>query len=217
MKHVTFIVFYLFFYHNLHGQINDCQAGTDSAKSDFSKGILKTYIFGLTNTFTYGKILQDKYGIQVIYWGCIVDEKWDCYSNYMDEKIKEKYGKYFFEEVSKKAQELDSMGKGDRLSTFKSGETGLRKFVYCNLDLTKINYSDDKKGKVYLRFTIDSTGKVANVKILKSTNLNYNNEAIRIINLMPHWTVGTENGKVINQEWNLPIIFDNEWKKKYCH
>ncbi len=197
-------------------QADDCQSGTDTAKADFSNGILRTYLFGLTHSFTFGKILKDDYGIDVIYWGCIVDEKWDCYSKYMDERIKEKYGKDIFEKVAKKSWQLDSLGMGDRQSTFPGGERELMKFVYCTLDLEKAKYSDDKKGRVNLQFSIDTDGKVTDIKVVKGLNADYNSEAIRIMSLMPKWTSETQNGKAVKKTWYLPIVFDNDWRQKHC-
>jgi hypothetical protein len=80
LKQLLIILTFVILCNKTFAQVDDCQVGTDCAMTDFSKGILRTYIFGLTNSFTFGKILKDEYGIDAIYWGCIVEEKWDCYS-----------------------------------------------------------------------------------------------------------------------------------------
>ena len=216
LRKIIFILTAFCFCNYSFAQTNECQIGTDSAKADYSKGILRTYIFGLTNTFTYGKLLKDEYGIEAIYWGCIVDERRDCYSKFMDEKIKAKFGDDIFKKAAKKSQQIDSIGKGDRQSAFPGGERELMKFVYCNLDLKKANYTESKKGRVYLQFVIDATGRPADIKVMKTVNEDYSKEAIRLINLMPNWTTATQNGKTIKQQWNLPIVFDNDWKEKHC-
>ncbi|OWY25482.1 hypothetical protein C7N43_36880 [Sphingobacteriales bacterium UPWRP_1] len=216
MRQIIFILTMFYFCNYSFAQTDECQIGTDSAKADYSKGILRTYVFGLTNSFTFGKLLKDEYGIEAVYWSCIVDEQWDCYSKFMDEKIKTKYGDDIFEKVAKKSQQLDSLGKGDRQSAFPGGEMELMKFVYCNLNLDKANYSENKKGRVYLQFAIDTTGRPVDIKVMKTPNEDYSQEAIRIINLMPNWTTATQNGKTIKQQWNLPIVFDNVWKQKHC-
>jgi len=182
MRQFLIILTIVFFCNNLFAQEEECQSGTDSARVDFSKGILRIYIFGLSNSFTYGKLLKDEYGIDAIYWGDIVDERLDCYSKFMDEKIKEKFGNDIFDKVAKKSQQLDSTGKGDRQSEFPG----------------------------------DTTGLPVNVKVLKSPNLDFSEEAIRIINLMPNWITATQNGKPIKEKWNLPIVFDSELIEKYC-
>lgn len=197
-------------------QADECQIGTDSAKVDYANGILRTYIFGLTNSFTFGRILKNDYGIDAVYWGDIVDERWKCYSKFTDQKIKEKFGDDIFENAFKKSQQLDSLGKGDRQSKFPGGEIELVKFIYCNLDLTKANYSETKKGKVYLQFSIDTTGKPIDLRVMKTPNEDYSKEAIRLVNLMPSWTIATQNGIAIEQQWTLSIVFDNDWKQKHC-
>ena len=67
-----------------------------------------------------------------------------------------------------------------------------------------------------LQFEIDTTGLPINIKVMKSPNTEYSEEAIRIINLMPNWITATQNGKPIKEKWNLPILFDSAWKEKYC-
>jgi len=216
LRQIIFILTIFCLCNSSFAQTDECQIGTDSAKADYSKGILRTYIFGLTNSFTFGKLLKVEYGIDAVYWGDVVDEKWDCYSKFMDDKIKAKFGNDIFDKVAKKSQQLDSLGKGDRQSVFPGGEIELMKFVYCNIDLAKANYLQYQKGRVYLQFTIDTTGRPIDIKVMKTPNEDYATEAIRLINQMPNWTTATQNGKAIQQKWNLPIVFDDNWKRKHC-
>ena len=217
MKQLIYIIAIIFLCDNSFAQAKGdvCIEGTDSARADFSKGILRTYIFGLTNSFAFGKILKERYNVDVVYWGCIVEEKYYCYSKYMDSMLIKKYGKDFFNKIAKEAKQLDSIGKGDRSSSFIGGEQKLMKFIYCNLDLKNANYKKHMKGKVNLKFTIDTTGKPIDIKIMKTSNEDYSKEAIRIMNLMPNWIYATKNGKPIQENWSLPIVFDEVWKNKY--
>lgn len=216
LKKLLLLLIVLGFCRHTFAQTDECQIGTDSAKADYSKGIMRVYIFGLTNSFTYGKLLKTEYGIDAVYPGCIVERKWDCYTNWMDEKIKAKFSDDIFEKVAKKAQYLDSIGKGDRQAAFPGGESALMKYVYCNLDLTRANYSEGNEGKVYLQFAIDTAGRPTDINVLKTPNEAYSKEAIRLINRMPDWTPATQNGKPMKQLWNLPIVFDIDFKEKHC-
>ena len=122
MRQLLIILTIVLFCNNLFAQTDECQSGIDSANVDFSNGILRTYIFGLTNSFTYGKLLKSEYGIDAIYADDIVVEKWDCYSKFMNEKIKEKFGNDIFENVATKVKKggyihihdmyVDLKGKG---------------------------------------------------------------------------------------------------------
>ena len=69
---------------------------------------------------------------------------------------------------------------------------------------------------MFIQFTIDTKGRPVDIKVLKTANEDYSTEAIRLINLMPDWITATQNGKTIRQQWNLPILFDHEWKEKHC-
>lgn len=216
MNKLPLILAILLLCSQVYGQEDICQSGIDSAKVDISKGEYKIYIFGHPNSYTFGRILEEEYGIAAIYWGSIVEEKWRCYSNYMRERIKERYGEDFFESVVKRSQLQDSLGKGDRNASFPGGEVELMKFVYCNLDLERANYTDDDKGKVALQFTIDTLGNVTDIVVGRSWNQDYSLEAIRVVSMMPNWITATFNGKSIKQIWTLPIIFDKKFKEEHC-
>lgn len=54
----------------------------------------------------------------------------------------------------------------------------------------------DRKGKVVLEFTIDSSGRPQNIEIVKSLCSDLDNEAIRLVQLGSDWTQGTEKVKL---------------------
>lgn len=216
MKLAIFILLMFPFCNTTFGQIDGCSMGTASAKADYSKGILRIYVFGLTDSFTFGRILKEDYGIEVLYQGCMVDERLGCYSTFMIEKLKQRFGDDLIKKAIIKSKQLDSLGKGDRQSIFPGGSTELVKFVYCNLDLIKTKYSVHKKAKVFLRFAIDTTGRPVDISVMKTPNEDYSKEAIRLVSIMPNWIPATKNGTRIQQIWNLPIAFDNYEKEKYC-
>ena len=64
------------------------------------------------------------------------------------------------------------------------------------------------EGRVTLAFTVTETGKVADIKILKSVNDDLDREAVRVIAQSPLWTPGRdENGKVVPVKYTFPVIF----------
>lgn len=196
-----------------HAQTDACKTGIDSARKDYANGILRLYLYGLTNSSTYGRLLCNKYGIDVVEEGCIIDEERNCYSTYMYEQIEKRLGAHFFNDVARKAQQLDSMGLGDRMSAFPGGESALMKFIYCNLALTNENCTEKT---VRLQFAIDTTGKPIEAKVMNTSNAEVSKEVMRLVNLMPDWTPATINGKPIQQQWVLPIRFDPKTKQQYC-
>ncbi len=62
-------------------------------------------------------------------------------------------------------------------------------------------------GKVHVGFIIDETGKVIVTGIRKSVNPSLDEEAKRVIGLMPNWTPATFNGKPVKVRMSLPVNF----------
>ena len=64
------------------------------------------------------------------------------------------------------------------------------------------------EGRVILEFTVTETGKVADIKILRSVNDDLDREAVRVIAQSPLWTPGRdENGEIVTVKYVFPVIF----------
>jgi TonB family protein len=64
------------------------------------------------------------------------------------------------------------------------------------------------EGRVTLEFTVTETGKVADIKILRSVNGDLDREAVRVVAQSPLWTPGRdENGEVVPVKYTFPVIF----------
>jgi len=71
------------------------------------------------------------------------------------------------------------------------------------------------EGKVYLQFVINSDGSVTDVKIIRGLgNTSLDEEAIRVVKNMPKWIPGKQNGKVVDVQFTLPIVFKLDKDKK---
>ncbi|MPM01267.1 hypothetical protein SDC9_47506 [bioreactor metagenome] len=63
------------------------------------------------------------------------------------------------------------------------------------------------QGTVFLTFVIEPDGKLSNIKVLRGIGGGCDEEAIRIISLMPPWKPGKQFGKPVRVQFNLPIRF----------
>ncbi len=63
------------------------------------------------------------------------------------------------------------------------------------------------KGLVNVSFIVSSSGKVINVKVVKSVHPLLDAEAIRVISNMPDWKPGSQNGKTVGVEYMVPVDF----------
>ncbi len=63
------------------------------------------------------------------------------------------------------------------------------------------------QGTVYISFVVEKDGSVSTVKILRGVNKYLDDEAKRVINAMPKWSPGQQNGHSVRQLFNVPIHF----------
>ena len=74
------------------------------------------------------------------------------------------------------------------------------------------------EGRVTLEFTVTETGKVADIKILRSVNDDLDREAVRVIAQSPLWTPGRdENGEVVPVKYVFPVIFKHTGSEDSLH
>lgn len=92
---------------------------------------------------------------------------------------------------------------------FKGG--GLEKFgefVHKNFDYSKVT----KAGKMVAAFTVDTEGKVKNIKIVEMINAESAMEMIRVLNLCPDWEPAKRGGKPVSIEIKYPMVFKSKSK-----
>lgn len=90
---------------------------------------------------------------------------------------------------------------------FPGGEEALLKFVRDNTVYPEVAKENSIQGKVYIQFVIDSTGKVTNVRVVKGVDPYLDQEATRVIKMLPNWTPGKQRGKTVSVTFVVPISF----------
>jgi len=63
------------------------------------------------------------------------------------------------------------------------------------------------QGTVYVQFVIEKDGSISNTKILRGVSSNMDKEVIRVVKLMPKWKPGTQKGKAVRCQFNMPVRF----------
>jgi len=66
------------------------------------------------------------------------------------------------------------------------------------------------QGRVYIHFLINKDGSITDVKVVKSINKDIDAEAVRIVKEMHKWKPGRFEGKLVINEFTLPINFKLE-------
>ena len=90
---------------------------------------------------------------------------------------------------------------------FPGGEAALFKFLGENIKYPKEAKDAEIEGVVYITFIVKKDGEVGGVKVLKGIGGGCDEEALRVVNMMPTWKPGVQKGKPVDVQYNLPIRF----------
>ncbi|MEO6286895.1 MAG: energy transducer TonB [Dyadobacter sp.] len=95
----------------------------------------------------------------------------------------------------------------DRPPEFPGSYNALYKFIESNLKMPKTAKDAGISGRVFLTFTIEDTGEINDIAVLKGLGFGCDEEAMRVVGLMPRWKPGTLYGKPVRVKFNLPVSF----------
>jgi len=84
---------------------------------------------------------------------------------------------------------------------------GMAKFLRDNLVFPRTALENDISGKVAVNFVVDEEGKIIQTKILKGVGYGCDEEALRVIKLMPKWKPGIKDGKPVKVSFNQVFVF----------
>jgi hypothetical protein len=87
-----------------------------------------------------------------------------------------------------------------------NGKADFNKYIEDNLKRPDTD-TDGQRVVVVLNFRVDMKGKIDSIKVLKSPGKIFSDEAIRLIKEGPAWKPAEENGKVIDDEVRVRIVF----------
>ncbi len=90
---------------------------------------------------------------------------------------------------------------------FPGGHIALFEYLSKNIKFPKSKENEDVKVRVVTTFTVEKDGSITHAKIVRSQGEAFDNEALRVINGMPKWIPGTQNGKAVSVKYTLPITF----------
>lgn len=90
---------------------------------------------------------------------------------------------------------------------FPGGEAALMKYVGENIRYPENAFKNKVQGRVIVQFVVQKDGKVGEVKILRGTDEELNNEAVRVIKSLPAFTPGEMDGKPVSVWYTFPVMF----------
>ena len=90
----------------------------------------------------------------------------------------------------------------DELAEYPGGHDAMIEFVSRNFR----NPANSKPGTVLVNFVVEADGTIRDAEIMKSLGKDIDDEALRVVNMMPKWKPAKVGGRVVAMVYNIPFI-----------
>ncbi|MBY0427058.1 MAG: energy transducer TonB [Cytophagales bacterium] len=90
---------------------------------------------------------------------------------------------------------------------FPGGVNQLSKFIKKNLRYPILAKKENKEGRVIIKFIVNKSGKIDSPEIVKGIGFGCDEEALRLVKMMPIWRPGKHYGVKVNTIYFLNITF----------
>ena len=93
------------------------------------------------------------------------------------------------------------------LPEYPGGPVEFMKWLTKNLRYPAEAIRKKVQGKVVAQFIVNDDGSITELKIIKSLNAACDQEALRVLRMMPKWKPGKQLGKPVASRFTLPVLF----------
>ncbi len=94
----------------------------------------------------------------------------------------------------------------EEMPEFPGGEEALINFVYKNFQYPKECEEIGAQGTIIVNFVVEKDGSVSNIRVIRGIDCKAaEEEAIRVVKMMPKWKPGRQQGRPVRVYFNLPI------------
>jgi TonB family protein len=94
-----------------------------------------------------------------------------------------------------------------QMPEYPGGIKALNRFLGQNIKYPVEAARNRIQGMVYLTFVVGKEGLISNVRVVRGIGFGCDEEAIRVINLMPGWIPGKQKGEAVPVQFNLPVHY----------
>ena len=103
------------------------------------------------------------------------------------------------------ASEMAPLMRAEEMPEFPGGKEAFMKFMMRNLKEPE-NLEDGEKIVVKVKFIVDAEGAIKSIEVIQSGGA-LDAEVLRVVNKMPRWKPGKQNGRFVPVYFQLPVTF----------
>mgnify|MGYP005990152963 FL=1 len=93
---------------------------------------------------------------------------------------------------------------------FPGGVSEMYQFISQEIKYPEAAHRANISGKVFVKFVVKKDGSIGDAEVLKGIGFGCDKEALRVIEAMPLWKPGIQNGKRVNTYFTMPIFYQLE-------
>lgn len=106
-----------------------------------------------------------------------------------------------------KASAAQSSTQQNRIPRFTGGQAAMKKFFADNANPQKPAIATAGYGEVIVEFTVTEEGEIKDAKLKGRVSVNMDEEALRLVNMMPKWNPGIINGQPTKMKVQVGLRF----------
>jgi len=93
----------------------------------------------------------------------------------------------------------------EKMPEYPGGTKKMLSFLISNIKYPEEAKKNGLQGQVIVRFVVDQFGKAGEAQIVSGVSTEIDNEVLRVVNSMPTWTPGEQNGGKVAVYYTLPF------------
>lgn len=101
----------------------------------------------------------------------------------------------------------DAFDVVEQMPEFPGGAEEMMKFMMNNVKYPKEAMDKGTEGQVMVMFVVDKDGSVVEPQVVKKVDPLLDEEALRVVKLMPKWKPGMQRGEIVRVKYTLPVSF----------
>lgn len=98
----------------------------------------------------------------------------------------------------------------ETMPEFPGGVAAMFSFISNNMKYPRAAKRRNISGRVVIGFVIETDGRIVDVRVVRSAHELLDREGMRIVQQMPNWLPGRQDGEPVRVSYNLPLTFKLE-------
>ena len=83
----------------------------------------------------------------------------------------------------------------------------INQWLASNLKYPPVAAENGIEGRVIVQFVVGKDGSIHSAQVVRGVDSSLDKEALRVVNSMPKWVPGKQNGQSVNCKFTLPVVF----------